>query len=229
MIKVVSSGHNAHSILRDAECFAFLLRFYDGICQWEEGSATPVLHIGWAKALVNTISKFDADVRAQVIIICKDFDEEIKQKAELENSNNKYVNNNNNYCTTTEDKGNLHPSIEALTAACGEKLLNPEYLLQGGGQPFVGTSDSGSGEKAGTSKEPAEVKEVVEDKVICTNPTIVLYSQKMKGLKGLLLAEKLNTQAISLQLTAQSQVQIGKKVRSDMDSVGLRPKRTRRE
>lgn len=35
-------------------------------------------------------------------------------------------------------------------------------------------------------------------------PVITLYSQKMKGLKDLLLAEKLNTHAISLQVTAQS-------------------------
>jgi menin len=70
-MKVVSSGHSARSILKDPECFAHLLRFYDGICQWEEGSLTPVLHIGWAKPLVNTISKFDADVRAQVVIECR--------------------------------------------------------------------------------------------------------------------------------------------------------------
>jgi menin len=71
IMKVVSSGHSARSILKDPECFAHLLRFYDGICQWEEGSPTPVLHIGWAKPLVNTISKFDADVRAQVVIECR--------------------------------------------------------------------------------------------------------------------------------------------------------------
>jgi menin len=56
-IKVESSGISAHSILKDPVCFASLLRFYDGICRWEEGSATPVLHIGWAKPLVNAISK----------------------------------------------------------------------------------------------------------------------------------------------------------------------------
>ncbi|EFX68372.1 hypothetical protein DAPPUDRAFT_63144, partial [Daphnia pulex] len=59
VMKVEGSGHSARSILKDSECFAHLLRFYDGICQWEEGSCTPVLHIGWAKPLVNTISKFD--------------------------------------------------------------------------------------------------------------------------------------------------------------------------
>ncbi|XP_014250261.1 menin [Cimex lectularius] len=210
IMKVVSSGHSAHSILKDPECFADLLRFYDGICQWEEGSATPVLHIGWAKPLVNTISKFDAEIRGQV---------NITNAAEV-------FNNNNDLCTTLEGKSrgfidldtksvttdDLDPKIKALTAACGEKILNRDFLLQGGGEPFVGE------EEATTSLSKIEK----------ANPKLILYSQKMRGLKDLLLAEKLNTSAISLQLTAQSQVQFGKKGR-DETSVGSRPKRSRRE
>lgn len=159
-MKVISSGFSANSILKKPECFANLLRFYDGICQWEQGSATPVLHIGWAKPLVNTISKFDADVRAQVNIVCESecgsLDE---RKLPRSNGNTSCFNNNNNYClsqdhskshnlidqieskvTKEEEVTNLHPSIEALTAGCSEKILNPEYLLQGGGSPFVGKS-----------------------------------------------------------------------------------------
>ncbi|XP_066942616.1 menin isoform X4 [Macrobrachium rosenbergii] len=74
IMRVVSSGISARSILKDPECFAYLIEFYDGICEWEEGSATPVLHIGWAKALFNTISKFDAHVRSHVKMICIDPD-----------------------------------------------------------------------------------------------------------------------------------------------------------
>lgn len=150
IIKVESSGFSASTILRKPQCFANLLRFYDGICQWEEGSATPVLHIGWAKPLVNTISKFDADVRAQVNIICDKVEED-----KLLKKNGTYFNNNNyekddvsannevaNSMKGTKDKdetkSDFHPSIEALTAACSEKILNPEYLLQGDGSPFVG-------------------------------------------------------------------------------------------
>lgn len=68
VMKTESSGHSARSILRDSEVFANLLRFYDGICQWEEDSLTPILHIGWAKPLVNNICKFDYDVRSQLVI-----------------------------------------------------------------------------------------------------------------------------------------------------------------
>lgn len=55
-------------MLQDPEGFAHLLRFYDGLCEWEEGSSTPVLHIGWAKPLVSTISKFPGNVRSVVDI-----------------------------------------------------------------------------------------------------------------------------------------------------------------
>lgn len=59
-------------------------------------------------------------------------------------------------------------------------------------------------------------------------PVITLKSRKMKGLKELLLAEKLNTNAISLQITAQSH--IGKKSRGEETANdGARPKRSRRE
>nr|XP_022914489.1 menin [Onthophagus taurus] len=243
IMKIESSGFSANTILKKPECFANLLRFYDGICQWEEGSATPVLHIGWAKPLVNTISKFDADVRAQVNIVCEA--EHVNEDKSINKTNGNSVNcfNNNNYCISEEPKNktgdqetkeNLHPSIEALTAGCSEKILNPEYLLQGGGSPFMGgDEEKTNGMSPSTSKvqEKKEIIEKEEEKPIDipdkSKPTIILHSQKMKELKGLLLAEKLNTHAISLHLTAQSQVQIGKKSRGEDGNV--RPKRTRRE
>lgn len=208
-MRVVGSGDTTHSILKDPECFADLLRFYDGICQWEEDSQTPVLHIGWAQPLISTISKFDHKVRGQVIIT------------------NAPENNNNNFCTIVDGKAKVlsdleaeitslesqDPKIKALTAACGERILNRDFLLQKGGEPFVGDGEAST----------SAVK--IDDRK--STPKLVLYSRKMRGLKDLLLAEKLNTQAISLQLTAQSQVQFNKKGAKD-EPVGSRPKRTRR-
>lgn len=34
-------------VLHDPESYAWLLTFMDGLCLWEEGSSTPVLHEGW--------------------------------------------------------------------------------------------------------------------------------------------------------------------------------------
>ncbi|XP_026732386.1 menin [Trichoplusia ni] len=155
LMKAESSGHSARSILKDPECFASLLRFYDGICKWEEGSQTPILHIGWAKPLVSTISKFDAEVRAQVHIICKtDSDEHSEPSENAENSeggeNDKWNNNSENAELSVR---------EQLTAAVNSR------------------------------------------------PRVTLYSHKMAALRPLLLAERLNTHALQLQLTAQSQLQ----------------------
>ncbi|XP_043269446.1 menin [Venturia canescens] len=242
-------------LLRQPRCFAYLLRFYDGICQWEEGANTPVLHIGWARPLVNTISKFDASIRAQVVIECYDVDAKSedekphshKRDTCTDESLNNNNNNNNNYCETKERgstardliksleskvTGNpapMHPGIQALTAACSEKILNRDYLLQGDGEPFVAPPENSLPPAPSTSQENHLDQEVELDEED-EKPKIILYSQKMKGLKDLLLAEKLNTHAISLQLTAQSQVQIGKKLRGSEDvGVSQRPKRTRRD
>ncbi|XP_058790079.1 menin [Phymastichus coffea] len=246
-------------LLRQPRCFAYLLRFYDGICHWEEGANTPVLHIGWARPLVNTISKFDASIRAQVMIDC--YTEQKLDGSSDENLNN----NNNNYyktkerCSATRDliksleskvPENLepmHPGIQALAAACGEKILNRDYLLQGDGEPFVAPADTMLDLPMSTSSvcgisTPSTSQDSLDDGLSeidleiesdeNESPRIMLYSQKMKGLKDLLLAEKLNTHAVSLQLTAQSQVQVGKKTRGGDEVVtgaGHRPKRTRRE
>ncbi|TDG46450.1 hypothetical protein AWZ03_007106 [Drosophila navojoa] len=286
VMKTESSGHSARSILRDAEVFANLLRFYDGICQWEEDSLTPILHIGWAKPLVTNITKFDYDIRSQVVIKLPE-DVEAEQAAALEAKKKATAaataaaveaslhaeghNNNNNTVVKKDEKSKseLPTTLADLTAACGEKILNPDFLLQGGGQPFAdqkqqavaeqttsselshnnnninnnNTNSSNNAEKEATTisnngnneansnsnnneqqqqqHKEAKVEEisqvelannnqptVVDDydpfEIMLKRPVITLYSQKMKGLKDLLLAEKLNTHAISLQVTAQS-------------------------
>jgi len=178
VMKVEGSGISARSILKDSECFAHLLRFYDGICQWEEGSTTPVLHIGWAKPLVNTISKFDAQVRSHVAISCSQM---MNHNAEENKS-------------TSGTPCPINRPIGGTTGDSGTKAKRKLYLR----------------------------------------------SHKMAGLKELLLSEKLNTHAISLQLTAQSQVQLGgRKLREDTKEIknekdtrdpnSYRPKRARKE
>lgn len=269
-------------------------RFYDGICRWEEGSQTPILHIGWAKPLVTTISRFDGDIRSQVIIHCAKDDEDVSCAYASGRSES---NNNDIEADDKKDAEKLMAKIksdesieleqksaetvrttlvEALTAACGEKILNPDFLLQGGGKPFADQQlqqtnilkksecDDGTDEKlllltqsqqqvavksTDNTKEELNLGDIVgkeqtkriectegegkvepsllplpspstgpvfnesliDDVIMPKRPEITLYSQKMKGLKDLLLAEKLNTHAISLQVTAQSQVQVGGK------------------
>ncbi|XP_055917116.1 menin [Eupeodes corollae] len=293
IIKTESSGHSGRSVLRDSEVFANILRFYDGVCQWEEESSTPILHIGWAKPLVNTISKFDYDIRSQVVINVLEESEDFKSTKLKKNptyatkgnslrTENKLVEGNNNNSITCYDKlvlpeskldkkSELSTTLADITAACGEKILNPDFLLQGGGQLFTtdpkylaARSDAKQNDDVTTSKNTRKQSPLAFPKLILPpistspkhilqydddyefmpkHPVIFLHSQKMKGIKDLLLNEKLNTHAISLQVTAHSVV--NKKARGAEKSVlntgcqasvqatessmVTRPKRARRE
>lgn len=63
------------SLRHDPTALANVLRFYDGICQWEEGSVTPVLHTGWADRFMSTLFKFDAGTRRDLVLL--DAEEEL--------------------------------------------------------------------------------------------------------------------------------------------------------
>ena len=65
-IKLLNCSLFAEELLQDPQCFSDLLQFYDGLCSWEEDSATPVLHIGWVKPMVKTFMSFDFSIRTKI-------------------------------------------------------------------------------------------------------------------------------------------------------------------
>lgn len=321
VVKVVSAGGCEPSrmsnipLLQDPDCFASLLQFYDGLCGWEEESSTPVLHIGWAKPFVATISKFTSSTRSKVkikVLIeqidCKEEIHSPKDKKE-EESENKDPNNQKEdkinidsdlklslsinisidnakspisspkqFIETIEKQLNgpedcgeaiqkSDDKIAQLVAKCSEKILNPDYLMGTSSEPTLDPySESGSAitnrlspqaianqssplspmssvatkvtslalspsastlqstqiekmskpksedEKITYTEETETEEDNTDDEDSGVEKTLVhLSSQKMVGLKDLLLAEKLNTSAIQLQLTAQSQVHLSKR------------------
>ncbi|KAL5107393.1 Menin [Taenia crassiceps] len=54
------------SLLDSSLCLAYLLAFYDHLCLWEEGSAVPVLHVGWVDKLVSSLARFTVNARTQL-------------------------------------------------------------------------------------------------------------------------------------------------------------------
>lgn len=78
MLKVLTAGGlepgrvSKKPFLQDAECLALILKFYDNICVWEEGSSTPVLHIGWAKNFVATVLKFSQFIRSRIKLLTEE-------------------------------------------------------------------------------------------------------------------------------------------------------------
>ncbi|XP_074663187.1 menin-like [Tubulanus polymorphus] len=323
IVKLMSGGERQTlyaakvPFLLDPECYAFLLKFYDGICLWEEGSSTPVLHIGWAQHFVFSLSKFEASVRQNVKIEAEgveededDSDEDSEIEEEIPVNKKKNLN-----ATSLSDKkenvngdliedqikstimeleskvasesqsGVMNPNIAALAQACGESILNPEYLISGG-EPFTSTAttpplktttltpinplisihdsrvdlndflssksngsqfpgltmdsmlkaDSPAGmmllRAPGNTNNNTIIAEESATKLDDNKPTVLLRSQKMKGLRKLLSNKKFNASAIKLQLTAQSQVSIKHTKRNGEpftgEFTGLR-KRIRRE
>lgn len=134
---ILKGDSDDSDVTKDPLFFSLMLQFYDGICLWEEGSQTPVIHADWAKKLVQSIGKFSPECRSTF---------SPDKKEEIEGSNNQDA-------TSSEEK---------------EKPAKPEVSL-------------------------------------------VFKSAKMKDLRKLITSSgKLNTSAIKLQLTAQSQVSIPK-------------------
>ncbi|XP_046372748.2 menin-like [Haliotis rufescens] len=314
-------------LLQDPEVYKDILRFYDGICEWEEGSSTPVLHVGWAQHLVYTLSKFDPRVRSFLDVGASDGDDDDEEEENQEpkakrestrrashsdgtapvgrgrrgrkkaandaetkndvksNGNGVSVNgksDDDQIKSTIEElvskvgeegqNDTPNPNIAALAQACSESILNKDYLL-GGGEPFTTTATAIA---TSTSSEPrVEINEFLStksngtpfmgltvetmlkaespaDMMLCRKETdsqpapddlgtkvdilasldpvsLSLRSEKMKGLKKLLTSSKLNTSAIKLQLTAQSQVHLKHSKRGSEAEMASMRKRTRRE
>ncbi|XP_064624012.1 menin-like [Lineus longissimus] len=266
--------------LQDPECYALLLRFYDGICEWEEGSSTPVLHIGWAKQFAYSLSKFDPKVRSRIVIECEGgVEEDSDSETEEDEPVQKLTNGKNgkkhgldhtdgNGLNGGGDDDHINPTIQeleskvgtesqnearnpnivALAQACGESILNPEYLL-GSGEPFTSVPKTVAvdisellSSKANGSPFPGMTMDSMlkadspADMALCRHSLgqsdfveidiskleiqkVVFKSQKMKGLRKLLTSSaKFNSSAIKLQLTAQSQVSVKHSIHSKRSS-----------
>ncbi|XP_045187404.2 menin-like [Mercenaria mercenaria] len=86
-----------NSLLYDTDAYANFLKFYDGICKWEEDSPTPVLHTVWAKQFVYSLGKFDSRVRKCIQIHAEGVEDESSSSdssSEDENQENCDVNGN---------------------------------------------------------------------------------------------------------------------------------------
>uniref|UniRef100_A0A3P8SLK0 Menin n=1 Tax=Amphiprion percula TaxID=161767 RepID=A0A3P8SLK0_AMPPE len=171
----------AFSALQDPECFAHLLCFYDGICKWEEGSPTPVLHVGWATYLVQSLSRFDAQVRQKVSIITKEPESQEDDDQSSEDTREGRRRGPRRE-SKLEDQSSPPPAAAPTSPSSQSTSPSPDSASSPTSQQLASPSPSG--------------------------PVVTFQSEKMKGMKELLCAAKVNSSAIKLQLTAQSQVQM---------------------
>ncbi|XP_007567917.1 PREDICTED: menin [Poecilia mexicana] len=203
----------AISALQDPECFAHLLRFYDGICKWEEGSPTPVLHVGWATYLVQSLSRFDSQVRQKVSIITKepecqdDDDQSSEDPREGRRRGPRRESKLEDQSSSPLTAPTSPPSQQPAAAAPQPKKVGDGAVRRRSSQGLR------TGETDGTPKSPSSesVSSPLSQQLASpcpAGPVVVFQSEKMKGMKELLCAAKVNSSAIKLQLTAQSQVQM---------------------
>ena len=289
---ITTSGANTTSgqITNNSKCFANILRFYDGLCSWEEGSPTPVLHIGWAKHMVATCSKFSAETRSGVQLgpeTEQDLDEDEEEGTTLtgkfySGSSPMFPSallaqeDNNNYYKTSEcDSKRKEPSttsaihcdnfidsqehlsdsinakfgsdwqqnsalIQNLSSFCAIQILNIDYLLGKTNRPFLETVQAPKARTASlTSNSHPQLNNDIDKCLTSISEKAAkrerillhLHSAKMRGMSGLLCSEKLNTSAIQLQLTAQSQTEVTshRKITDESPLGSSRSKRQRRD
>ncbi|TTI61475.1 Menin [Bagarius yarrelli] len=196
----------ALSALQDPECFAHLLRFYDGICKWEEGSPTPVLHVGWATYLVQSLSRFDAQIRQKVSIITKESE---PQDDDDQASDDPREGRRRGPRRESKAEESAGPSPPAASAAPASQTGQPKKVGGEGGRRRSSAGGRGKemdGKDASSPNSP--VPSPTQVAVASGGPVVTFHSEKMKGMKELLSAAKINSSAIKLQLTAQSQVQM---------------------
>ncbi|XP_056156399.1 menin [Lampris incognitus] len=201
----------ALSALQDPECFAHLLHFYDGICKWEEGSPTPVLHVGWATYLVQSLSRFDAQVRQKVSIITK---EPESQDDDDQSSDDPREGRRRGPRRESklEDQSPLPPPVSAAsTSPSSQPPPQPKKPGEVGGRRRSSQglrAGDAEGKAKSPSPDPSSSPTSQQQATSSAGPIVIFQSEKMKGMKGLLCAAKVNSSAIKLQLTAQSQVQM---------------------
>lgn len=204
----------ALSALQDSECFAHLLRFYDGICKWEEGSPTPVLHVGWATYLVQSLSRFDAQVRQKVTIIIKEVEtqDDDDQSSEDPREGRRRGPRRESKLEEQQSSTPPPPSSTASTSPPSQSSVQPKKVGEAGtrrrSSQGIRASDTEAKAKSPSPDSPSSSPTAQGQASPTGGPVVSFQSEKMKGMKGLLCAAKVNSSAIKLQLTAQSQVQM---------------------
>ncbi|XP_058518803.1 menin isoform X1 [Ochotona princeps] len=191
------------SALQDPECFAHLLRFYDGICKWEEGSPTPVLHVGWATFLVQSLGRFEGQVRQKVHIVSRETEAAEAEEPWGEEAREGRRRGPRRESKPEEPPPPKKPALDKGPGA-GQGTATGPPRKPPGPLPAAGVPRGPEGGSAAPAAAPAPASPPPE------GPVLTFQSEKMKGMKELLVATKINSSAIKLQLTAQSQVQMKK-------------------
>lgn len=212
----------------DPECYVMLLQFYDGLCEWEEGSSTPVLHITWAQHALYSLSRFDFKARVGVLLksAAPMDDDDTKSEDSVVSSHSAKLKQTSDSLQRSghRARGKAQKTVSPTSAADDGNKSAPDtdnkQAPAADASPVVENAEDKADEQTNetideksprtmdvTEAETSPEAAAAED-TDTPQASLVLRSVKMMGMKDLLVAERLNSGAIKLQLTAQSQVHL---------------------
>ncbi|PIK46023.1 putative menin [Apostichopus japonicus] len=214
---------------KSSESFANFLKFYDGICKWEEESQTPETRKAPRERRRGSQRGRQTEVKGQTCVS----EEESLLQSELGLSGSEAQN------TVLDMKSDFNDFLSSVSnggpfpGMTIESVMKAESPAEMAFQRRLKTQLSQDDEEQEFVMPDGLFR---EEETVCESPPppkveIAFKSFKMRGIRGIVTSkEKLNTAAIHLQLTAQSQVQFSKRARAtndyeDYGSLRRRPRR----
>lgn len=92
--------------LSDQENYENVLKFYDGLCKWEEQGSTQILHTIWASKFLAVITKFSSSLRANIKVE-KGSDEETSSESAESSDDDEEVAIDGSRLVTPKVRGNV--------------------------------------------------------------------------------------------------------------------------
>ena len=266
---VMKNGSIELPLIKDPEFCMFFFKFYDGLCEWEEGSSTPVLHITWARHMLSSLYKFDSTVRANVEL--DNDNSRISVDEKTVSKSEKCLTESKSNIAKEKKSGIVHTSESSVVNSGGSKTIKVDddcvlskenEFSKSKKERKPGTVKTSSNQNRKFCESPKEGNQVDDEETgnmflsidrsndgkaenrenILSYPNsdkqqysnarkcrLELRSSKMQNMKHLLVATKLNSNSIQLQLTAQSQIHSKQSWTGFDYGYGKPTKRSRRE
>ncbi|XP_075250057.1 uncharacterized protein LOC142342568 isoform X2 [Convolutriloba macropyga] len=209
--RAITPENPDYLVCEDPISLCYIIQFIDGICLWEEGSSTPVLHISWAEKFLPVLSQFAYDVRKRVVYVTSDYAiEQNKLHNNLQNDDARSSNCSSNICSPNMvDSGGINdntstqqqsietgPDLHAILQEMSQNMFSPLC--------YLGAPDSLS--------QPSQIHVCKDSNKI----ELRIHSKKIALISELVHNEKFNPTTANLQLTAQtSQTSERKRIRSN--------------
>ena len=199
VVKRSLTPDSSQLVCDDIFSLCYIAQFLDGICCWEEGSSTPVLHITWAERFLPVFSAFPYDVRKRITYILPELSSESHRvETKCSNEETRLNNSGNNSSLSSPNNCNSSAPSKSCSSMLSDQEVDLSIVLQEmSHNMFSPLCHLGA---PNWSVQPAHLR--------VTNSTnkieMSIMSKKMALITELIQNEKFNPHTANLQLTAQT-------------------------